>query len=187
MKGLVLATLAAIIACTIGVPSVVRFSSEQQKVRLQTFKFTNCLPKEKEEAVVNSLSFTPDPLHFPGPLDVSFDVTIKKNIGSPLKAVVYLGKKLGSGWIKIPCVGQIGSCTYDDFCEILSAITECPDPFVAAGVPCKCPFNAGSYKLPQASFTVEVALLPPGDYHGQANLTMNGDIVGCYDILATFS
>ena len=50
-----------------------------------------------------------------------------------------LERKVGSAWIKIPCIGDIGSCTYDDLCETLSG-AECPDPFVDNGVPCKCPF-----------------------------------------------
>ena len=60
------------------------------------------------------------------------------NIG--VQAQVYLGKKVGSTWIKIPCIANIGSCTYDDLCELLAGIT-CPDPFVSAGVPCQCPFR----------------------------------------------
>ena len=57
-----------------------------------------------------------------------------------VQAQVYLGKKVGSTWIKIPCIGNIGSCTYDDLCELLAGVT-CPDPFVSAGVPCQCPFR----------------------------------------------
>ncbi|XP_076446775.1 ganglioside GM2 activator-like [Babylonia areolata] len=193
MKGFLAASFAALLAGCIALPSSVLFfeveSEVQQmkKVQLQTFEFVNCLPKDKEMFVIDSLSLKPDPLSFPGPLDVSFDATVKDTINSPLRAVVYLGKKVGSTWIKIPCIGQIGSCTYDDLCQILSTIPECPPAFVSAGVPCQCPFNKGSYKLPQASFDVEAALFPPGDYHGQANLTMNGQVVGCYDIKATFA
>ncbi|KAL8604031.1 hypothetical protein ACOMHN_024856 [Nucella lapillus] len=188
MKGLVVAMCAALVACCIGLPSsVLRFEIEApQKLRVGTFKFTNCLAPAKELLVINSLTLTPDPLVFPGPLSVSFDATVKSTIDTPLKAVVYLGKKIGSTWIKIPCIGNIGSCTYDDLCQVLSGIGQCPDPFVKAGVPCTCPFKAGSYKLPSASFDVESAIFPSGDYHGQANLTMNGQAVGCYDIMVTF-
>ena len=44
----------------------------------------------------------------------------------------------------------------------------------------------GNYNLPTASFDVETDIFPSGDYHGQANLTVNNEVVGCYDILATF-
>ena len=60
-----------------------------QDVRLQSFKFTNCLPASKEIMVVNSLSFLPDPLVFPGPLNVSFSINMKSTVDAPLKVTVY--------------------------------------------------------------------------------------------------
>ncbi|RUS72979.1 hypothetical protein EGW08_019262 [Elysia chlorotica] len=53
---------------------------------------------------------------------------------------VVLSKKLGSTWIKIPCIGVIGSCEYADVCDLLKN-AECPPPFQAKNIPCKCPFN----------------------------------------------
>jgi len=191
MKGSALAAiLAALVAtCVANPPSnVLRFEVEEQPrvARLRDYKFSNCLPADKEAGVITSLAFKPDPLVFPGPLNVSFEVTFKQEIQAPLKGELYLGKKIGSTWIKVPCIGKIGSCTYDDICDLLSGVSECPDPFVAAGVPCNCPFEKKTYKLPNAGFSVESALFPPGDYHAQANLTMGDTVVGCYDIMATF-
>jgi hypothetical protein len=57
---------------------------QAKKIQLKKFQFTNCLPKDKETAVVNNLSFLPDPLVFPGPLNVTFSVTAKANVDSPL-------------------------------------------------------------------------------------------------------
>ncbi|KAL8604030.1 hypothetical protein ACOMHN_024855 [Nucella lapillus] len=188
MKGLTVSVFAALLACCIGLPSpVVEYEVKvPQKRRVRTFKFSNCMAPASEMCVVNSLVLQPDPLVFPGPLSVSFKATFKDKIDTPLKAVVDLYKKFGSSWIKIPCIGQIGSCTYDDLCQILSGIYQCPDPLVKAGVPCKCPFAKNVYSLPLTTFNVDSDVFPPGDYHGQAHLTMNGQAVGCYDIMATF-
>lgn len=61
------------------------FFFQEYKPRLQTFSFKNCAPSSKEIGVVNSLSFMPDPLSFPGPLQVAFDLTIKSTLDAPLK------------------------------------------------------------------------------------------------------
>ncbi|KAK7491165.1 hypothetical protein BaRGS_00017602 [Batillaria attramentaria] len=195
MKVFVSAALVALVTCAIGLPfapEVVKFSIfEEEEVvirrpRLQSYTYKNCGSPDKELFNLISLNLSPDPLSFPGPLSVNFSGQIKSTVDAPLKAVVYLGKKVGSTWIKIPCIGQIGSCTYDDLCSSLSNI-QCPPEFVSAGVPCKCPFKAGSYKLPTVNFDVGAAVFPPGDYHGQANLTYNNALVGCYEIYVTFA
>lgn len=194
MKGFVLAILATFVACSVGLPSlpVVRFSVYENedvvinRPRLTNYVYKNCAPTDKEIFNLISLTFSPDPLSFPGPLNVSFSGVATSMVDAPLKAEVYLGKKMGNAWIKIPCIGEIGSCTYDDVCDLLSNIGECPQEFVDNNIPCKCPFHAGTYKLPVASFDVEAAIFPPGDYHAQANLTYNGNLVGCYELYATF-
>jgi len=190
MNSVVLTVLAALVACALGLPNVLKFNIEDQpqpkkKVQLQKYQFTNCLPKDKEAAVISNLDFQPDPLVFPGPLTVSFTATAKTTINTPLQAVVYLGKKVGSIWVKIPCIGQIGSCTYPDLCQILAMIPQCPDAFINNNVPCQCPFNTGTYTLPSSEFDVDASIFPAGDYHGQANLTMGDTVVGCYDIMVT--
>ena len=54
-------------------------------------------------------------------------------------------KQLGSVWIQLPCIDQLGSCTYDDVCTLLDdAIppgTSCPEPLLTYGIPCHCPFQ----------------------------------------------
>ncbi len=61
-----------------------------------------------------------------------------------IQADVLIRKKVLSNWITVPCIDQFGSCSYDDFCEILDMIPQCPQPFVDKGVPCKCPFHTVS-------------------------------------------
>ncbi|KAH9495929.1 Ganglioside GM2 activator [Bulinus truncatus] len=158
-----------------------------RKPGLKTFKYNNCGNPAYELANLTSLVLGPDPLLFPGVLYVQFAVDVHTVVDTPVKADVLLEKKVGSNWLKIPCVGFIGSCTYDDVCELLSQIPECPEPFVDAGVPCQCPFQKGSYSLPQTEFDVEIPIFPSGDYHARANLTRNDDWVACVEIFATFA
>lgn len=55
-------------------------------------------------------------------------------------------KALGDLWIQLPCIDQLGSCTYDDVCSILDELippgTPCPEPLLTYGIPCHCPFKA---------------------------------------------
>ena len=74
-------------------------------------------------------------------IQMSLFLLSKPMLAFLFQTVVYLGKKVGSIWVKVPCIGEIGSCTYDDLCSILSMIPECPDPFTSNGVPCQCPFK----------------------------------------------
>ncbi|CAL1535895.1 unnamed protein product [Lymnaea stagnalis] len=154
---------------------------------LKTYKYVNCGNPSTDLANLLQLVIGPDPLTFPGPLNVQFSVNIKTLVDAPIKGQLLLAKKVGDSWLKIPCVGIIGSCTYDDVCALLALISECPPQFVTAGVPCQCPFQKGSYTLPTAEFDVEIPLFPAGDYHAVANLTRNADSISCVEIFATFA
>lgn len=159
-------------------------TGRKKATKLGKYIFKNC-GTGKEIFNIKNLVFGPDPISFPGDLTVSFDGTINSDVDAPLKATVLLEKKFGSSYIKIPCIGNIGSCTYDDLCQLLAGAT-CPPPFVTNKVPCKCPFRKGSYSLPSATFEVDAAVFPSGDYHASANVTLNGNLVTCIDIMASF-
>ncbi|GFS19259.1 ganglioside GM2 activator [Elysia marginata] len=154
--------------------------------QLQNYVFKNCGDPKTDLAKVGSIVLGPDPVVFPGPLTVSFQVNITKTLDAPLKGQVVLEKKLGSSWIKIPCIGVIGSCEYSDVCDLLKN-AQCPPPFVAKNIPCKCPFSQGNYALPSSKFVVEVPVFPAGDYHAHGNLTSNGQQVACVDLFVTFA
>ena len=42
-------------------------------------------------------------------------------------------------WITVPCIDNVGSCTYDNVCDLLVTFA-CPPPFKKYGIPCSCPF-----------------------------------------------
>lgn len=162
------------------------FQAPKHKSTLGSYKYINC-GTSADLMNVTTLTATPDPISLPGNLGVNFAGEFKQSLQAPLKVDLVLERKVGSVWIKIPCIGDIGSCTYDDLCETLSG-AECPDPFVDNSVPCKCPFLKGSYKLPNVSFDLD-AVFPPGDYHAIGKIVSgyNETPTGCIELYASFA
>ncbi|KAM6471547.1 ganglioside GM2 activator [Liasis olivaceus] len=149
--------------------------------KIQNFAWENCGPPS-EPGVIKSLSVSPDPIAVPGDVTVSVSVANTIIFTAPLKADVTLEKKLGDIWIKVPCVDQLGSCIYDDLCIFLDGFfppgQTCPEPLLSYGLPCHCPFKAGSYSLPSSEFFIPNMDLPSfltnGDYRMRVVLS-NGD------------
>lgn len=149
--------------------------------KVQNFAWENCGPPS-EPGVIKSLSVSPDPIAVPGDVTVSVSAASTIIFTAPLKAVVTLEKKLGDMWLKIPCVDELGSCVYDDLCAILDSLVPpgqpCPQPLQSYGIPCHCPFKAGTYTLPSSEFFIPNMDLPSfltnGDYRLRVVLS-NGD------------
>jgi len=164
-----------------------KFMAPSYKSTLGTFKYINC-GTPADLINVTTLTAIPDPISFPGTLGINFAGVFRQTLQPPLKTSVELYRQVGDEWIKIPCIGSIGSCSYDDLCELLQGAT-CPDIFVNNGVPCKCPFTKGSYKLPNVSFDIDAAVFPPGDYHAKGTLVTgdSGTPTGCVELYASFA
>uniref|UniRef100_K7GAE9 Ganglioside GM2 activator n=1 Tax=Pelodiscus sinensis TaxID=13735 RepID=K7GAE9_PELSI len=128
-----------------------RTLSPCQQAQVDGFSWKNC-DNGTDPVEVQSLSLAPDPICIPGDLKVNLAVSSKVDLTSPLKVVLTVEKKIADMWIKIPCLDQIGSCTYEDLCNILdNAIppgTPCPEPLLSYGLPCHCPFKQGSWLNP---------------------------------------
>ncbi|XP_042682206.1 ganglioside GM2 activator [Centrocercus urophasianus] len=154
--------------------------------RAHGFSWEDC-GNRQDPVVIQSLSVAPDPISIPGTLSISAAVSSSAAITSPLKVVLVVEKALGDLWIQLPCVDQLGSCTYDDVCTILDDLippgTSCPEPLLTYGIPCHCPFKAGSYSLPTSDFTLPEVELPSwltnGNYRVQAVVSNNGKELAC--------
>ncbi|PVD34633.1 hypothetical protein C0Q70_05909 [Pomacea canaliculata] len=157
-----------------------------QKLR-GTFSWKNCGQPSKELFVVEKGSISPDPIILPGTLTVTFAGTVNQTLDAPLKVDLTMEKSIEGIWIHIPCIDGVGSCSYDDLCEVLQ-YAQCPDPFLQQKVPCKCPFRKGFYTLTSANIEVNISpgALAAGDYRFTANLSMNGAFVACYQVTASF-
>ncbi|KAK7097959.1 ganglioside GM2 activator-like [Littorina saxatilis] len=205
-NSLVIVLLAGCSVMAVQPADVVRFSMEETKAKEQTngvdisreetkgrkpkllgsFQWKNCGSPSKELMVVESLSIAPDPIAIPGTIKINFTAVFNKTVDAPLQVDLKLEKEEFGFWIEVPCIDNLGSCTYSDLCESLSQAT-CPLPFVQQKVPCKCPFNKGSYKLSNASFNIPTSGVPTGNYRITANLSVKGVFVGCYYIAATLT
>ncbi|KFZ69169.1 Ganglioside GM2 activator, partial [Podiceps cristatus] len=150
------------------------------------FAWENC-GDGKDPVVLQNLSVAPDPITIPGSLRISAAVSSSRAVSSPLK------KALGDLWIQLPCIDQLGSCTYNDVCTILDNLippgTTCPEPLHTYGIPCHCPFKAGSYRLPDSDFPLPDVELPSwmtnGNYRVQATVSSGEEELAC--IKLTFS
>uniref|UniRef100_A0A8C0XQG7 MD-2-related lipid-recognition domain-containing protein n=1 Tax=Castor canadensis TaxID=51338 RepID=A0A8C0XQG7_CASCN len=102
-------------------------------------------------------------------------------------------KEVAGFWVKIPCVEQLGSCTYEDFCDLLDSFIppgqSCPEPLHTYGLPCHCPFKEGTYSLPTSDFTLPDLELPgwlsTGNYRIQSVLSSGGKRLACVKIAAS--
>ncbi|XP_030315078.1 ganglioside GM2 activator isoform X1 [Calypte anna] len=152
---------------------LVERSGARRLSKVGGFAWENC-GDGRDPVVLKSLSVAPDPISIPGSLRISAAASSSKTVASPLKAVLVVEKALGDLWIQLPCIDQLGSCTYNDVCVILDNLippgTTCPEPLLTYGIPCHCPFKAGSYSLPARSSPVSSWPSPCSPSEGQGIL-----------------
>lgn len=171
--------------------SHVDWSQKAESRSLATFSWANC-GSETAPAVLEALSIQPDPIVLPGDLQASATGSSSVILTTPLTANVTLYKEVGV-WVKIPCIDEIGSCTYNDVCELLNMLIppgqSCPEPLFTYGLPCHCPFKAGKYSLPNTNFNIPYVEFPywmtNGNYKAKVMLSSNGDDLACVKL--TFS
>ncbi|KAJ6667858.1 hypothetical protein lerEdw1_016179 [Lerista edwardsae] len=155
-------------------------------MEVQNFQWSNCGPSSNP-SVVRSLSLSPDPIVIPGEVTVSVVAATTVALVAPQKMQIILEKRIGDMWLKVPCVDDVGSCTYSDFCATLDSVIppgqQCPEPLQSYGIPCHCPFRAGTYTLPPSVFYIPNMDLPSfltnGDYKLQATLSNGDQLEGC--------
>jgi len=136
---------------------------------------------------LQELSVLPDPVIIPGTVFMETSFSINKTQISPLPLSINVKKKVFFVWVKIPCEESIGSCSYDDFCKLITRFT-CPQAFKQYGIPCNCPLTNGKYNLPNSGvIDIDKSILPSwlesGDYKVSASLSdKNGNEVFCIDV-----
>jgi ganglioside GM2 activator len=98
---------------------------------------------------------------------------------------VVLRKKVLGAWVKLPCISNVGSCSYDNFCDLLGK-GDCGPVLDEYHVPCHCPFATGKYAIPPTSVAIPQpksvpSWLESGDYSAQGTLyDANGKRLACY-------
>ncbi|KAM8973288.1 ganglioside GM2 activator [Pelodytes ibericus] len=150
------------------------------------FSWSNC-DGESLPGKIKSLAVHPDPINIPGDMTLSTVLSTKVSVASPLKIAITAEKELMGEWMKVPCIDHLGSCTYDDACDILDSLIqpgqECPEPLRTYGLPCHCPFKAGSYSLPNTSIKIPNLSLPSwlanGNYRVTGIMSHGDEEIGC--------
>ncbi|XP_054982581.1 ganglioside GM2 activator [Sorex araneus] len=158
---------------------------------LSGFSWDNC-DEGKDPAVVRSLTLEPDPIAVPGNVTISVETKTAVALSSPLKLELTVEKEVAGFWVKIPCVEQLGSCTYEDVCNTLAMLVPpgqpCPEPLRSYGLPCHCPVKAGTYTLPRSDFLLPDLELPSwlssGHYRVHSVLSQGGQRLGCLKLAA---
>jgi len=148
------------------------------------FQWSNC-GSSSEAGQVKNLTLSPDPVKLPGNITVSVGAELGVDLVAPIQLSLTLKKHIGF-WITIPCVDNIGSCTYDDACALLANIT-CPP-----GVECHCPISHGSYYFPPMTLPVTLppdvpSWLESGDYQVTAVLKARGKELACVHLQVALS
>ncbi|KAK3565088.1 hypothetical protein QTP86_033139 [Hemibagrus guttatus] len=122
----------------------VQISRPLRLAKIVGFSWENC-GKADDPAVMKSLDLSPDPINIPGDLTASAAGTTSVPLVSPLSLNVTLEKEVAGFWVKVPCVDELGSCHYQDICEILNQLIppgqSCPEPLHTYALPCHCPFK----------------------------------------------
>lgn len=160
--------------------------------QLGSFSWDNC-DEGKDPAVIKSLMLEPDPIAVPGNVTVSVEGKTSVPLTSPQKVELTVEKEVAGLWVKIPCVEHLGSCTYEDVCNVLDTVIApgepCPEPLHTYGLPCHCPFKEGTYSLPKSDFTVPDLELPgwlsSGNYRIKSILSSGGKRLACVKIAAS--
>lgn len=163
--------------------------NKTQSLKVLGFDWKNC-GKPDAPAVLKTLSVAPDPISIPGDLSAEASGSTTVELAAPLAVNVTLEKEVAGFWVKIPCVEEMGSCHYENACDILNQFIppgqDCPEPLHSYGLPCHCPFKAGSYSLPKSDFHIPNLDLPywltNGNYRAQGVLGMDGSELGCLKV-----
>ncbi|KAK3774972.1 hypothetical protein RRG08_009326 [Elysia crispata] len=166
---------------------VIKGPSEFRKLpaKLDGFKFINCGNKT-DLGEISNIAISPDPLRKKANVSFSFEAFVKADvIGKPIALNSTLEAFLDDQWRLLPCYGYIGSCMFDNICDIISEF-DCPQVLLKQGIHCKCPYYHGRYYLPTTDFYLEDGFYPTS-YRIRLELSHNALRVACAQVSFVFA
>ncbi|CAF1050921.1 unnamed protein product [Rotaria sordida] len=155
-------------------------------LKISEFIWEDCGPSS-DPAQVKSLSISPDPIAIPGNMTIAVSVDVTSALPTDIYISVTMEKKVAGFYVKIPCIDNVGSCTYSNICDDWAQV--CPQYFEKYGIPCNCPLPANTYTIPAT--TVEITTTLPSIISGTFRIT--GDIgsseghLACIRVQATLN
>ncbi|KAK3731903.1 hypothetical protein RRG08_043236 [Elysia crispata] len=147
-------------------------------VRCDSLTVSSCGDTENALVKVKKFEYSPNPVTFPGNLTLDLEFDILQDIVAPVSVNTAIEVGALGGVLQIPCINGIGSCFIDDICEKITA-DECPDFFKNNNIQCQCPFQKGSFSLPELNIYI-----PLGDCHVTIQVHTNDVFAFCLDIRA---
>jgi len=152
----------------------------------QEFHWSSC--GQDDPISVSNMSITPDPIVLPGNASLSVTILSLVNITSPTQLDIIIERQIeDSSWVQFPCIDNVGSCSFADYCQILQNIFGLPDQPCPNDIQCRCPIESGEYVIDELTIPLNVdpSEIIDGNYHLQISLTNNSVQLLCVDIYAT--
>uniref|UniRef100_A0A2C9KNP7 MD-2-related lipid-recognition domain-containing protein n=1 Tax=Biomphalaria glabrata TaxID=6526 RepID=A0A2C9KNP7_BIOGL len=166
----------------------------------QCLHVTSCSKDPSTDVIIiKSLNAVPTPIKIPGELSLSISAEVNQPITGELRVDVTLSRNVGGMWIDVPCMstphGDLGSCTYRDFCHLLKNINgTCPKILVDNGIPCSCPIAPATYTIPQVTIPLDIKnfglrTVIGGEYQASIRVTDTSTLteIVCFDVEAEIS
>jgi len=153
------------------------------------FTITSCGDPKTDYVVVKKCDVTsPMPIHEGDYITGSFDVAIVNDM-SAISATVTIEKQMTEhSWIKVPCVGKVGSCTYNDVCSLLKEIPA-DDCKAILGQDCQCPIKANEIQKDNFKFgpVPKIPSMLSGNFRVTVNAmeTTTQKRIACYVVTAS--
>lgn len=152
-----------------------------KRAELLGFSFTNCGNPQTDLTVVSNVNIKPDPIPKEGNVTLTADIVVRQNITAKVQASVEVKKKILGEWIKVPCIDDVGSCSYDDICPKLPA--KCPPIMQKYKLPCHCPFAPGHFSIPGITLALNLpSETPSGEYKATIKASVSAGQVGCFEV-----
>jgi len=143
-----------------------------------SLSWRNCGPSV-DPIQLKSLAITPDPIRIPGNFTIDGSADVGTVLPTDVRASVFIERKVGPFFVKVPCVNNFGSCNYDNVCELWSQV--CPKYAEKFGLPCECPIPANVYSVSNANVFIAKSVPPEllGEYRATADISSSQGHLGC--------
>ncbi|XP_054263903.1 ganglioside GM2 activator-like [Macrosteles quadrilineatus] len=116
---------------------------------------------------------------------VSAKLSVGSTLDAPIMAQIKMERRIFYRWVKIPCVGNFGSCQYTDICDLADKYENCKDKPGEKVIPCKCPISQGDYEINMDLEHSVMSRLEPalkGNYRALLKMMKNDETIVCYNI-----
>ncbi|KAL3854754.1 hypothetical protein ACJMK2_014003 [Sinanodonta woodiana] len=180
---------------------VIGLTESKGNRELHSLQWSVCNANPNSPISVSKIEVSPMPVEIPGTFTLSIDGALSRQI-SHTSLSLHIKRKTFLLDIPIPCVSNVGSCTYDDLCTLTSQMIsedwggimgnlgkQINTMLHDAGVPDHCPLEATAFHVNHFSFTLPelssiFSTFATGDYHARISATEKetGQEVLCLDL-----